>query len=84
MPELNFLTIILLAALLGVIIFIGRELEERYPEYADYAVKGTPTTIVQQLRAGTFVVLDYASEVAFPGSRNKAIQYKKDRKIANA
>jgi hypothetical protein len=77
-PELNFLTIILFALLVGVVIFVGRELELRYPKYADYA-KDAPSTILQQFRAGAFVILDYASEVVFPGSRENALTYKREK-----
>lgn len=82
MPDLNLTTLILLALLVGAVIFIGRELEERYPEYVDYA-HPRKSTVVQQLRAGTFVALDYASELAFPGSREKALEYKRNRARAS-
>lgn len=78
-PELNFLTIILMAMLVGIVIFVGRELELRYPKYTDYAKQQTPSTLLQQFRAGSFVILDYASEVVFPGSRENALRYKREK-----
>lgn len=81
MLDLNFTTVLLLVSLLGILVFVGREFEERYPAYVDYK-EGDKTTLVQQLRAGAFVALDYASDVAFPGARSRAISYKQQKRTA--
>lgn len=81
MGGFNLTTIIALALLVGIIIFVGRELEVHYPEYTDYVEKGGKSTIVQQLRAGAFVLLDYGSDLIYPGSRDNMLQYKRNKGI---
>lgn len=75
----NFTTIILLAVLIGVVILMGREFEVRYKRYADYTSDDKPSTFQEQARAGSFWLLDFASEVVFPGTRKSAIRYKRDK-----
>lgn len=79
MGGFNLTTVIALALLVGIVIFIGRELEVHYPEYTDYVEKDGKSTVVQQLRAGAFVLLDYGSDLVFPGSRDKVLQYKRNK-----
>lgn len=81
MGGFNLTTIIALALLVGIIIFIGRELEVHYPDYTDYVEKGGKSTIVQQLRAGAFILLDYGSDLIYPGSREKMLLYKRNKGI---
>lgn len=80
MLDLNFTTVLILLLLLGTLVFIGREFEKHNPQYVDYK-EGDKTTLIQQLRAGGFVALDYASDILFPGDRDRAISYKQQKKM---
>lgn len=79
MFDLNFTSVVLLTLLIGALIFIGREFEERYPNYVDYK-DGEKSTIIQQLRSGAFVALDYASDILYPGTRGMAVRYKQSKR----
>lgn len=79
MPEFNYSTLLLLGLLLGIILFLGKEFEKNYPNLADYASDQKPSTWVDQLRAGAFIALDVASDAAFPGKRQHALDYKKNK-----
>lgn len=83
MLDLNITTIGLILLVVGLIVFIGREFQARYPQYADYVGPDKQSTPVQQARAGGFVVLDFASDLAFPGSREKAREYKKSKTVSD-
>lgn len=76
MELLNSTTIILFVVLLGALFVIGKEFEEQNPRYVDYKTSEATTT-VQKMRAGAFVLLDFLSDAAFPGSRDYAISYKR-------
>lgn len=83
MPEFNYSTLILLGLLIGLILFLGREFEQNYPKLAaDYSTAEKPSTWVDQLRAGAFVALDVASDAAFPGQRENALEYKKTKTVS--
>lgn len=73
-------TIVLIALLCGVLIVLGREYEERFPHNCDYLHGGQTSTLVQQLRVGAFLALDSATDMIWPGSREKAIHLKRVRK----
>lgn len=72
--------VVLIALLCGILIVLGREYEERYPKNCDYLSGNQPSTLVQQLRVGTFLAMDSATEMIWPGSREKAIYLKRFRK----
>lgn len=69
----------LLVILAGLLIVIGREFEERYPAYIDFASESKPSTLVQQLRTGVFMAMDFGSDMIWPGSRHTAIAFKRAR-----
>lgn len=76
----GIIIILLLAVLVGVMIVIGREYEERNPKNCDYVSTGTSSTLVQQLRVGAFLAMDYGSDMVWPGSRDQAISLKRIRR----
>lgn len=73
-------TVVLIALLCGVLVMLGREYEERYPKNCDYLADNKSSTLLQQLRVGTFLAMDSATELIWPGSREKAIYLKRVRK----
>jgi hypothetical protein len=75
----NLTVIILLLVLAGIVILMGREFEIRYKKYADYTSHDKPSTLQDQARAGSFWLMDFASDVIFPGTRQSAISYKRDK-----
>lgn len=75
----GIIVLLLLAVLVGVLIVIGREYEERNPQACDFSSDKTPSTLVQQLRVGAFLAMDYGSDMVWPGSRNQAIALKRMR-----
>lgn len=81
MLELNFTLVILIVLLLATFVFVGKEFEERYPSYVNYK-DGDKTSIVQQMRAGSFIVLDYVGDMLWPGDKDQAIYYKRAKKTA--
>lgn len=72
--------VLLLMLLCAVLIVIGREFEERNPKDCDYLNNGAQSTLLQQFRTGAFFAIDYASDMIWPGSREKAIYIKRMRK----
>lgn len=77
---MNLTVIILLGLLLAAFVLIGREFEERYAPYVDYKDENNRTTVLQQMRVGAFITMDYVSDLVWPGSREHAIRYKQTRK----
>lgn len=77
--NMNFTVLILLGLLLAAFVLIGREFEDRYPGYIDYKT-GEKSTLVQQMRVGAFITIDYVSDLIWPGSREHAVRYKQTRK----
>lgn len=73
--------LILLSLLLAIVVFVGKEYETRYPFYADYLNNDKKSTWIQQIRAGTFVLLDSSTDIIYPGSRDKAIAYRKHKQV---
>lgn len=74
---MNITVIILIALLLGALILIGREFEERYAKLIDYKADHEPSTLQQQMRTGAYVLFDYISDMCWPGNRTQAYAYKR-------
>lgn len=77
--DLNFSSLLLILFLVGALIFIGREFEIRYPTYIDYKIDNK-SSIKQQLRTGAYLVLDYLSDLAWPGKLERAYAFKHSKR----
>lgn len=79
---MNITVIILIALLIGALILIGREFEERYAKFVDYKSEQEPSTLQQQMRTGAYVLFDYISDMCWPGNRMQAYAYKRTKGTA--
>lgn len=77
--DLNFSSLLLILFLVGALIFIGREFEIRYPTYIDYKIDDK-SSIKQQLRTGAYLVLDYLSDLCWPGKLELAYAFKHSKR----
>ena len=77
----SIVIILLLVAILIALLIVGDQASVRYPNYfaSTSNLEGMQKRM-EQLRIGAFVTLDAASDMAFPGTRDKALQYKKDKR----
>lgn len=83
--DISFTSVFLLVVLFGILLFVGSEFEDRYPSYATYLKNyGTKAvvdgTYIQKVRAGAYIVLDYLSDLAWPGDTASANVYKRTKK----
>lgn len=77
------ITVLLLIVITLALIFVGQQVSSRYPESFPRLTSAPPQGMkrhVEHLQTGAFVVMDYASDLIFPGPRKGALDYKQKKR----